>query len=288
MVFADGKVSAGAVFTHKRSHSMFHDIRRKCLKAFTALLLGSLSVGVALAQDALVNIEKNKLIKIAVPTDFAPYGFVGPDLVPQGLDVDMAKYIALQLGVMVELIPVTTANRIPYLQTGRADLVISTLGKNPERAKVIDFTHAYSPFFQGVFGPKSMSLSSPAGLAGKTIGVTRGAIEDMELTKIAPASAQIRRFEDNSATVSAYVSGQVQLIATGVPVAENVMKRNPQLNTEYKLLLIDSPNFIGVAKGQEALRSRVNQIIETATTNGEIDLLAQKWLNRPAGKLPKS
>lgn len=267
---------------------MFHDIRRKCLKAFTALLLGSLSVGVALAQDALVNIEKNKLIKIAVPTDFAPYGFVGPDLVPQGLDVDMAKYIALQLGVMVELIPVTTANRIPYLQTGRADLVISTLGKNPERAKVIDFTHAYSPFFQGVFGPKSMSLSSPAGLAGKTIGVTRGAIEDMELTKIAPASAQIRRFEDNSATVSAYVSGQVQLIATGVPVAENVMKRNPQLNTEYKLLLIDSPNFIGVAKGQEALRSRVNQIIETATTNGEIDLLAQKWLNRPAGKLPKS
>jgi polar amino acid transport system substrate-binding protein len=288
MVFADGKVSAGAVFTHKRSHSMFHDIRRKCLKAFTALLLGSLSVGVALAQDALVNIEKNKLIKIAVPTDFAPYGFVGPDLVPQGLDVDMAKYIALQLGVMVELIPVTTANRIPYLQTGRADLVISTLGKNPERAKVIDFTHAYSPFFQGVFGPKSMSLSSTAGLAGKTIGVTRGAIEDMELTKIAPASAQIRRFEDNSATVSAYVSGQVQLIATGVPVAENVMKRNPQLNTEYKLLLIDSPNFIGVAKGQEALRSRVNQIIETATTNGEIDLLAQKWLNRPAGKLPKS
>jgi len=267
---------------------MFHDIRRKCLKAFTALLLGSLSVGVALAQDALVNIEKNKLIKIAVPTDFAPYGFVGPDLVPQGLDVDMAKYIASQLGVMVELIPVTTANRIPYLQTGRADLVISTLGKNPERAKVIDFTHAYSPFFQGVFGPKSMSLSSPAGLAGKTIGVTRGAIEDMELTKIAPASAQIRRFEDNSATVSAYVSGQVQLIATGVPVAENVMKRNPQLNTEYKLLLIDSPNFIGVAKGQEALRSRVNQIIETATTNGEIDLLAQKWLNRPAGKLPKS
>jgi len=288
MVFADERVSAGSLFTHKRSHSMFHDIRRKCLKAFTALLLGSLSVGVAQAQDALVNIEKNKLIKIAVPTDFAPYGFVGPDLVPQGLDVDMAKYIASQLGVMVELIPVTTANRIPYLQTGRADLVISTLGKNPERAKVIDFTHAYSPFFQGVFGPKSMSLSSPAGLAGKTIGVTRGAIEDMELTKIAPASAQIRRFEDNSATVSAYVSGQVQLIATGVPVAENVMKRNPQLNTEYKLLLIDSPNFIGVAKGQEALRSRVNQIIETATTNGEIDLLAQKWLNRPAGKLPKS
>jgi polar amino acid transport system substrate-binding protein len=47
------------------------------------------------------------------------------------------------------------------------------------------------------------------------VAVTRGAIEDMELTKIAPASADIKRFEDNNATVSAFVSGQVQAIATG-------------------------------------------------------------------------
>ena len=46
----------------------------------------------------------------------------------------------------------TSANRIPYLQTHKADLVISTLGKNAEREKVIDFSRAYSPFFQAVFG----------------------------------------------------------------------------------------------------------------------------------------
>jgi polar amino acid transport system substrate-binding protein len=56
--------------------------------------------------------------------------------------------------VKVELVPVTSANRIPYLQTKKADLVISTLGKNPEREKVIDFTAAYSPFFQAVFAPR--------------------------------------------------------------------------------------------------------------------------------------
>ncbi|MDP4836703.1 MAG: transporter substrate-binding domain-containing protein [Burkholderiales bacterium] len=245
-------------------------------------------VDVAQAQDALANIEKTKIIKIAIPTDFAPYGFVGSDLAPQGLDIDMAKYIGSQMGVVVELVPVTSANRIPYLQTRRADLVISTLGKNAERAKVIDFTNAYSPFFQGIFGAKSMNVTSPADLAGKSIGVTRGSIEDMELTKIAPAGAEIRRFEDNNATVSAYVSGQVDLIATGVPVAENVIRRNPSLNTEYKLLLVDSPNYIGVAKGQDALRAKVNEIIEAAIANGEIDMMAQKWLNRPAGNLPKS
>lgn len=52
-------------------------------------------------------------------------------------------------------------------------------------------------------------------LTGKTIGVTRGAVEDMELSKIVPASTTVKRFEDNNTTLSAYLSGQIDLIATG-------------------------------------------------------------------------
>ena len=78
---------------------------------------------------------------------------------------------------------------------------------------------------------------------------------------MAPPSADIKRFEDNNATVSAFVSGQVQIVATGASVAGNMMARNPQLNAEYKLLLKDSPNFIGVAKGEDALKTKVNEII---------------------------
>lgn len=244
------------------------------------------TTGAASAQSALQDIEKNKLIKIAIPTDFPPYGFVGIDLKPQGLDVDMANYIGGKLGVKVELVPVTSANRIPYLQTKKADLVISTLGKNAEREKVIDFTAAYSPFFQAIFGPKSMEVKSFQDLAGKSVAVTRGAIEDLELTKVIPGNTDIRRFEDNNATVSAFVSRQTQLIATGVSVAENMMQRNPQLATEYKVLLKDSPNFIGVAKGEDALRTKVNDIIAQAKVSGDLDKMAQKWLKRPAGDLP--
>jgi polar amino acid transport system substrate-binding protein len=243
--------------------------------------------GLAHAQSALDDVMKAKTIKIAIPTDFPPYGFVGTDLQPQGLDVDMARYIATKLGTKVELVAVTSANRIPYLQTRKADLVISTLGKNPEREKVIDFTIAYSPFFQAVFAAKSLPVASFADLAGKSVGVTRGAIEDQELTKVAPATADIKRFEDNNATVSAFVSGQVQVIATGASVAGNLMARNPQLGTEYKLLLKDSPNFIGVAKGEDALRTKVNEIILAAKKSGDLDAMAKKWLGRPAGNLPE-
>ena len=95
-----------------------------CLTSAALLLAGG-----AHAQTALDDVMKAKKITIAIPTDFPPYGFVGTDLKPQGLDIDMANYIASKLGVAIELAPVTGANRIPYLQTKKADLVISSLGR---------------------------------------------------------------------------------------------------------------------------------------------------------------
>ena len=257
-------------------------------RTFTAgvAALALLAAAGAQAQTALDDILKSRDIKIAIPTDFPPYGFVGTDLKPQGLDIDMANYIGAKLGVPVELVPVTSANRIPYLQTRKADLVISTLGKNPEREKVIDFTAAYSPFFIAVFGPKTLAVKSPADLAGKSISVTRGSVDDMELTKVAPASTELRRFEDNNSTVAAFVAGQTQLVATSAQVASAMMSKNPQLGAEYKFVLKDSPNFVGVAKGEDKLRARVNEILAEAGKSGELDKLSVKWLGRPTGDLP--
>ena len=249
-----------------------------------ALLLGA----PAWAQDALTQITQNKKIKIAVPTDYPPYGFAGLDLQPQGLDIDIAKLIASKLGVAVELVPVTSANRIPYLQTKQVQLVISTLGKNAERLKVIDFTHAYSPFFQGAYAAKSLNIKSFDDLAGKTIAVAKGAMEEQELAKVGPASMVFKRYEDQAASTAAFVAGQTQVIATSVSNAGLMMQKNPQLGAEFKLLIKDSPNFIGIAKGEDALRAKVNEIIVAARKDGTIDKLAQKWLGRPAGDLPLS
>ena len=177
--------------------------------------------------DALDAIMTAKVIKVAVPQDFAPFGSAGLDLKPQGYDIDMANLIAKALGVKAEIIPVTSANRIPYLQTRKADIVISSLGKNAEREKVIDFSDAYAPFFSGVFGTKAIKVAAAADLTGKTIGATRGAIEEQELSKMAPTDATIKRFEDNNATIAAFVSGQVDLIATGNTVAAAIAEKVP-------------------------------------------------------------
>ena len=265
---------------------MFQRIRRTLVLASCVLGMSLAAIGAAQAQGALADIMAAKQIKIGIPTDFPPYGFVGADMQPQGLDVEMGRYIGEKLGVKVELIAVTSPNRIPYLQTKRADLIISTLGKSPDREKVIDFTAAYAPFFSAVYGPKSMSIKTFADLAGKSVSVTRGAIEDIDLTKMAPPETDIKRFEDNNATVSAFVSGQANLIATGASVAESMMQRNPQLNTEYKLLTRLSGCYIGVPKGEDALRNKINEIIAAGIKNGDLEKLSQKWLKRGLGDLP--
>lgn len=257
-------------------------------RIFTFGLLAASICGASIAHaDALDNIMKSKTIKIAIPTDYPPYGFIGPDMQPRGLDVDMAKLIAEKLGVKIDLIPVVSANRIPYLQTGKADLTISTLGKTPEREKIIDFSAAYAPYYQAVFGPASMNIKNWSDLVGKTVAVVRGGLEDDSLMKAAPSGVDIKRYEDNNATVAAFVSGQTQLVATSSSVAAQMSEHNPQLHAEFKLLLKNSPCFVGIAKGNDSLKAKVNEIIAKAKADGTIDAMSKKWLNSPAGDLPQ-
>lgn len=251
-----------------------------------ALLAGFLSVALvglsgAASADSLDSIMKEKVIKVAVPQDFAPFGSAGTDLKPQGLDIDMANLIAKELGVKAEIVAVTSANRIPYLQTKKVDLVISSLGKNAEREKVIDFSNAYAPFFSGVFGVKALAVAKPEDLAGKTVGATRGAIEEQELTKTAPSSATIKRYEDNNATISAFVSGQVDLIATGNTVAAAIAGKTPDRAPVLKFVIKESPCYVGMNKDEAALKAKVNEIIAKAKKDGELEKLSVKWLKNP-------
>lgn len=257
----------------------------KINQLFRSLVLtGAIGLGLAApaAQaDVLANITQAGKIKIAVPQDFPPFGSVGSDMKPVGYDIDVANLIGKEMGVKVELVPVSSANRVPFLTTGKVDLVISSMGKNPEREKVIDFSVAYAPFFNGVFGPDEVKAAKAEELAGKTVSVTRGSIEDLELSKIAPANATIKRFEDNNATIAAYLSGQTQLVATGNVVAAAINEKNKQRPLGVKFLVKNSPCYVGLAQGEAALQTKVNEIIQKAKKNGALGEISQRWLHAP-------
>ncbi|MCX2524195.1 transporter substrate-binding domain-containing protein [Larsenimonas rhizosphaerae] len=235
--------------------------------------------------SSLDDIQSRGTLRVAVPQDFPPFGSIGADMQPQGYDIDTARYLAEQMKLDLSLVPVTSANRIPYLTTGKVDLVISSLGRNPDRARAIDFSDKYAPFFFGVFGDGATDsddgIEAPADLAGKTIGVTRGALEDIELSKVAPENTVIKRFEDNATTISAFLSGQVGLIATGNQVAASIAARGGRHVPELAFTLKDSPCYIGVAKNNPELLARVDQLIQDGMSDGTFNALSEKWFKAP-------
>ncbi|MBO9508051.1 transporter substrate-binding domain-containing protein [Thalassospira sp. A3_1] len=253
----------------------------KFLKSTIAAIVMIAAPLAGASAGALDTIKEAGVLKVAVPQDFPPFGTVGADMQPKGYDIDMAALIADDLGVKLELVPVASSNRIPYLTTGKVDLVISSLGKNPDREKVIDFTDPYAPFYNGVFGPADIAVKGAEDLAGHSVGVTRGAIEDLELTKIAPADLEIKRYEDNNGTISAFLSGQVDLIATGNVTAAAIIERNPPRKPEPKFLIKNSPCYVGLNKEEDAFKARVNEIIAASIADGRLNAIAEKWLGIP-------
>ena len=231
--------------------------------------------------QTLAKIVAAGTVRVAVPDDFPPFGSMSPTMNLRGYDIDVANEIAKGLKVKLELIPVIGNYRVPFLQTDRADLVISSLGKNKDRAKIIDFSQPYAPFFSGVYGLPESSVKSADDLKGKTIGVAQGSLEDLELSKLSSETITVKRFANNSLTAAALVSGQVPLIATGNVVAAKITKDNPAQKIEKKYIMKNSPCYVGIRKGDAQLVAKVDAVITAMKQSGKLNELSLKWFNEP-------
>lgn len=266
--------------------------RALCLSMLAGLLC--LWSAIARAQESTAIPPSNALdriiaagvVRIAVPRDLPPFGSLDAKGEPQGYDVDVARLIAQDLGVRLRLVPMTSVDRIPRLMNGSVDLVVANLGVDPERAKAISFSSPYAPFFSGVFGAPEVPVKSPADLPGKKVAVTRDTLEDREFSRIAPRGVEIMRFDDNQATLSAFLSGQTDLIVTGSAVAATIAQSHPGRKIESKFILKESPASIGVRRGEPELLHWVNVFVLHKKLGGELDRLSRKWFGEPLRPLP--
>ena len=92
----------------------------------------------------LGKIQEKGEITIGVKFDVPPFGFKNPQTDEvEGFDVDLGKAVADKLGVKPKFIEAISDNRIPFLEDGTADLILSTMTINEERVGQIDFSDPY-------------------------------------------------------------------------------------------------------------------------------------------------
>jgi polar amino acid transport system substrate-binding protein len=248
------------------------------LGAACALIVTLASVPVQ--ADKLSDILSKGTVRIIVYADVPPFSSMNASRELEGFDVDLAKMIAAALGVKLELVPATAANRIPYLLTDRADMNVAAMSVTAERAKQVMFSAPYADTSLAVYGPKSTTVKSAADATKIKTSVAKGTTEDIVLSALNP-NADIMRTEDNATAVQAYLSGQSQLLAANSVVVVELAKKNPSKEFDFKFALRRAPAHVTVKMGEHNLLRWIDTFIFQNTLTGEIDKLHVKWLGGP-------
>jgi polar amino acid transport system substrate-binding protein len=249
---------------------------KKMLVAVALAAVTVMGVNAVAHADVLDDIRKAKKIRIAVDLGVPPYGMTDEKLQPTGVDIETAKLLAKDWGLEFEHVPITGATRIPALQTGKADLVISTLSITPERAKVIDFSLGYAVLRTVIAAPKSVNVKSLADLDGKTVGTVRGTTHDTQLTKEGPKGMKLVRYEDDATEQQAFQSGQVDIFSTAEMLVPQIDKRAPNRQVEVKFVLDNFKLAIGVKKDEKRLLEEVNKWIAARLKDGTLNAIYKK------------
>lgn len=244
---------------------------RRTLNTLAALCL--LGCTTLVWSDTLDTIKQRKKILIAVDIGAPPYGFLDTQAKQAGSDVEAAHMLAKDLGVELEIVPVTGPNRVPFLLTKKADLVMASFSITDERKKVIDFSEPYGVVPIVVAGPKAVTLKGFGDLAGKNIAVTRGTTSDQELSRGTKdvAGLSIVRYEDDATTNTAVATGQQDYLAAAPSVIPAVKKTNPARDIEIKFVMKSFPYGVGLRKDDVALKGWVDGWVKTNLKNGKFN-----------------
>ena len=199
---------------------------------------------------------------------------------PSGIAVDFMQDFADQYGY--DLVVENTAwdGLIPSLQTGKADVVISSMTITPERAEVVDFTDPYAMAQLAILANAGSGITQASDLnqPGRKVAVKTGSTGDVYATKNFP-EAEIVRLADESACVTEVVQGK----ADGFLYDQLTIYRNNLANpdtTEAIFIPFQDPESWGIAvkKGDAELLDQLNEFIAQSKEDGEFDRLTEKYL----------
>ncbi|MGO7387509.1 transporter substrate-binding domain-containing protein [Rhizobium ruizarguesonis] len=250
----------------------------------------ALVAAVTLAQPAAAvtpdEIKARGKIIVGIQGDNPPWGFVTSGGKQDGLDADIATLFAKELGVSVEFVPLEVNNRIPALTAGRVDVLFATMAMLPDRAKAVQFSKPYVANAIVLIGPKSAEIKTNADMAKFTVGVAKGAAQDTQVTKNAPPSTTIRRYDGDAASVQALVSGQVETLGGNIFYMDRVEKARPG-EFENKLEFQKLYNGACTRLGEKEINAALNTFIDKIKANGELKTVYDKWMKVPVPEFPE-
>ncbi|WP_293792449.1 transporter substrate-binding domain-containing protein [uncultured Pantoea sp.] len=235
----------------------------------------------AVPQSALQTVLQRGTLRVGDCLSFAPFGFYDKDGNPDGYDVDLAKALAKEMGVKLEMVNTTSANRIPNLQTNKVDVVFCNFTRNLERAKEIGFTNPYVVASEAMLVRKNSGIQSAHDMGGKTIATVKGSTNGDEVRNLG-IDVKIQEYDSSQAAILAVKQGQADAMIEDNNFLAYQAKLDPTLTVTNEALVPLEYNAFGVKQGDQAWINYLNEFLFEINASGENAQLYQKWFgNKP-------
>lgn len=212
--------------------------------------------GVALA-DLLGDVRARGALRVAIAGAVPPYNSYRPDGSAEGSDVDVARALARDLGVRLEIVRIINSERLAVLLARRADLVISALSITPERERLIAFSVPYGSISVLIAAPRPLQLSSLLDLKGRRVGVLEGSSSFEHLRRQVP-DARLLVHAEHDRLVNAYLAGDFEIVSATESVVAEVNARQPRRPLVEQFRQMEFELAVGMPKGEKSLRDWVN------------------------------
>ncbi|MFC5701843.1 ABC transporter substrate-binding protein [Cohnella faecalis] len=231
------------------------------------------------ATGKLADIKSAGKIILGTSAEYAPYEFhknVGGKDQIVGFDIEIAKEIAKDFGVELEIKDMSFDNLLNELKIGRIDFVLAGMTPDSERAKVVDFSKNYYEAVQAVFvrSEDKDKFKTLADLENKAIGVQTGSTQE----KIAKGikDAKVKSLGKTTELVLELKSRKVDALIVELPVAQGYVANNPDLAlTDITPKYESGGSAVAVAKGEAGLLAEIQKTLDRLTADKTID----KWVS---------
>ena len=234
----------------------------------------------------------NKAQKLVIGTKFDQplFGLKNLQGVPEGFDVEIAELLAGELGIAsdkVTFVETVSANREPFLQQGRVDLVVATYTINDTRKQIVDFAGPYYVAGQDIMVKKGnpQQITGPDALSGKKVCSVAGSTPAMKIRTDYP-DAELVEFDVYSKCAEALKNDQVAAVTTDNVILLGLKDKEPDAFDLVGKPFTQEPYGIGMKQDRDDLRHFVNQKLTAMFADGRWAKAWESTAGKAAGATP--
>ncbi len=213
---------------------------------------------------------------MATNAEFPPYEYHDGDAIV-GIDAEIAKAIADELGMELEIEDIAFDSIIPEIVSGKADMGLAGMTVTEDRMQSVDFSDTYAKASQKIIVTEDSEIASPDDLKGVIVGVQLGTTGDIYVSDLEADGTTVERYSKGFEAVQALSQGKIDAVVIDGEPAKTFVAETEGLKI-LEESFTDEEYAIAVKKGNTELLEKINGALKTLKDNGTLDEIVAKYI----------